>query len=150
MGRTRGGGVVEENFGVILMINIYMKTIQFFATLGFISGYFHENSAENISPSDEIARLWQEKAAEVYKETNIYIGAVISPSKTVYHEEWGCPKGGEITVSITGTCNPLYTKMEHYKTNVQEVLERCAIALQQSTAQVSFVEADFVYLDFRK
>lgn len=123
-----------------------MKTIQFFASLGYISGYHHNNkSAEN----NTVVLLWQEHAAAVYAETGIYIGAVISPAKTVYHKDWGCPDGGEDTVSITGTCNPTYTDLEKFKENVIEVLTRMAKSLKQSTSQVSFVEADFTYLDFR-
>ncbi|MFN0203123.1 MAG: hypothetical protein ACKVTZ_16475 [Bacteroidia bacterium] len=126
-----------------------MKTIQFFATLGFVAGYFHENQSHEAQPVNEVARIWQQKAAEVYAESQIYIGAVCSLSQTVYHQDWGCPEGGEITVSITGTCNPLYTSTEHYKATTEEVLKRCALALQQSTAQVTFIEVDFTYLDFR-
>ena len=57
---------------------------------------------------------------------------------------------GEDTVSLTGECNPNYTDIEKYKTQVVEVLKRTAQALEQSTTQLTIIEADFVYLDFRE
>lgn len=38
-----------------------------------------------------------------YESDCTYVGAVITPAKTVYHTEWGCPVGGENTVLITGS-----------------------------------------------
>ena len=123
------------------------KSLKFFATLGVNQGYGHAN--ELASAIEVVAKEWQKAAAEVYSESGVYVGAVIQDSKTVYHTDWGCPVGGEITATISGEVNPLYTDINQYKDAVITVLEKVAVALKQSTTQLFFVEGDFVYLDFR-
>lgn len=123
------------------------KTIKFFASLGVVAGYGHDNTNE---PAEKIAgSAWQTAAAAVMAASGTYVGAVITPSKTVYHTDWGCPVGGEDTVLITGECNPQYTKLADYKSAVVETLRQTALALSQSTTQICFLEAEFEYLDFR-
>jgi hypothetical protein len=126
-----------------------MKTIIFFASLGVVAGYGHKNEAI-ASPEKIAGEAWQKAAEKIFTATGTYIGAVISPAVTVYHTEWGCPVGGEKTVNITGECNPAYTKLETYKKAVVETLRETALSLEQSTTQLTFVEAEFEYLDFRK
>lgn len=123
------------------------KTISFNATLGVNQGYGHAN--QNDTAMDIVGRTWQAAAAEVHSESGVYVGAVVKDSKTVYHTDWGCPVGGEVTAEISGVCNPEYTAIEAYKSAVIKTLEKCAKQLGQSTTQVVFTESDFVYLDFR-
>lgn len=125
-----------------------MKTIKFFASLGVVPGYGHKNVTD-ASAIDIAGNAWQEAAAEVMAASGTYVGAVIIPARTVYHKDWGCPAGGEVTVAITGECNPAYTKADDYKAAVIETLRQSALALGQSTTQLSFIEAEFEYLDFR-
>jgi len=126
-----------------------MKSIKFFASLGVIAGYGHENSATPEAPEMVAGKAWQVAAAAVMAANGTYVGAVISRSKTVYNVDWGCPVGGEDTVLITGECNPQYTKLADYKSAVVETLRQTALALGQSTTQLCFLEAEFEYLDFR-
>jgi len=124
------------------------KTIKFFASLGVIPGYGHDNVTDS-SAVDIAGNAWQEAAAAVFSSTGTYVGAVITPARTVYNKDWGCPVGGEKTVGITGECNPEYTDLAAYKAAVVETLKRAALALGQSTTQLCFLEAEFEYLDFR-
>jgi hypothetical protein len=126
-----------------------MKTVKFFASLGVVPGYGHDNVTDD-NAAVIAGHAWQEAAASVQKETSTYVGAVISPARTVYHVDWGCPVGGEKTVLITGECNPEYTAVDSYKAAVKETLKRTAQALQQSTTQLTFQEVEFEYLDFRE
>lgn len=127
-----------------------MKTVRFNASLGVVAGYGHGNhELTELSALQIAGAAWQKAAAKVMSETGTYVGAVMAPARTVYHTDWGCPEGGEITVSITGECNPEYTKLEDYKSAVLEVLRETAISLGQSTTQLTFQEVDFHYLDFR-
>ncbi|MFA6514526.1 MAG: hypothetical protein WCT50_04555 [Patescibacteria group bacterium] len=129
-----------------------MKTIKFFASLGVVAGYGHNN--ETPEPAEVVAgKVWQEIAAAVQQATQsptnkygTYIGAVISSSKTVYHTDWGCPVGGEDTVFLTGECNPEFTELAAYKTAATEVLRQVGVALKQKTTQICFVETEFEYL----
>ena len=123
-------------------------TTKFFASLGVIPGYGHENVTD-ASAVDIAGNAWQEAAAKVMAASGTYVGAVISPARTVYNVDWGCPVGGEITVAITGECNPEYTKLADYKSAVVETLRQAALALGQSTTQITFSEVEFKYLDFR-
>jgi len=124
------------------------KTISFSATLGINPGYGHSN--QKVSATEIVGKVWQEAAAEEMNQNGgTYVGAVIVDSKTVYHTDWGCPKGGEKTALITGECNPEYTSIEDYKSAVVSTLERCAKKLEQSTTQVRFAEVELAYLDFR-
>jgi len=134
-------------------------TVKFFASLGVVAGYGHNNAPANFfrrvfcrrQSAELIAgKAWQEAAAAVMAANGgTYIGAVITPAKTVYHLDWGCPVGGENTVLITGESNPEYTQLEAYKAAVVETLRQTALALGQSTTQLCFLEAEFEYLDFR-
>ena len=124
-----------------------MNTLNFFATLGVNQGYAHANELE--TAVEAVAKEWQKAAAVVFSKSGVYVGAVVKDSKTVYHTEWGCPVGGEVTAEISGVCNPEYTAVEAYRQAVVATLEKCAVALGQSTTQVVFTEGDFVYLDFR-
>lgn len=130
------------------MSELIKKTVKFFASLGVVPGYGHENVTD--ANAIEIAgNAWQGSAAKVFTETGTYVGAVVTPARTVYNKDWGCPVGGEITVSITGECNPEYTKLDDYKKAVIETLRQTALKLGQSTTQLTFQEVEFVYLDFR-
>lgn len=127
-----------------------MKTTKFFASLGVVAGYGHGNTTVTDANAVAIAgKAWQQAAAAVYKKTGTYVGAMVTPARTVYHTDWGCPNGGEITVAITGECNPEYTALDAYKAAVLKVLRNTAKKLGQSTTQVCFVDAEFEYLDFR-
>jgi len=124
------------------------KTIKFFASLGVVPGYGHDNVTD-ASAVDIAGNAWQNAAAAVMASSGTYVGAVITPARTVYHTDWGCPVGGEKTVGITGECNPEYTEVAAYKAAVIETLRQSALALGQSTTQLTFSEVEFEYLDFR-
>ena len=126
-----------------------MKIIKFFASLGVVPGYGHKNVTDETAI--KIAgNAWQDSAASVFGKNGTYIGAIITLARTVYSTEWGCPVGGEITVAITGECNPEYTKIDDYKSAVVETLRQTALKLGQSTTQLTFQEVEFIYLDFRE
>lgn len=124
------------------------KTVKFFASLGVIPGYGHENVTDS-SAVDIAGNAWQTAAAAVMAASGTYVGAVITSARTVYHTDWGCPVGGEKTVLITGECNPEYTELAVYKAAVIKTLKQAALALGQSTTQLTFSEVELEYLDFR-
>lgn len=125
-----------------------IRSIKFFANMGVVPGYGHNNVTE-ANALDIVGQAWQEAAGHIYSTKNIYITAVLSPARTVYHPDWGCPKNGEITVTITGECNPKYTEPKTYKETVTEVVTLVAKKLQQQTTQICFTEVDFEYVDLR-
>ncbi|ACA57346.1 conserved hypothetical protein (plasmid) [Clostridium botulinum A3 str. Loch Maree] len=122
------------------------KTIKFEIVTGINEGYFHKN--KNKDGVQVVGEVWQKIALEVFKDRGIYISSVINSSKTVYNTEWGCPEGGEDTVTITSTANPEFVQsLEQWKEAVIEIAKNLKNGLKQSTMTVEFKEiSDFIYL----
>lgn len=129
-----------------------MLTIKFSATLGVIAGYSHNNltvESGALSPAQIVAEVWQQEAGKIYASTGVYPGAVVSDSLTVYHRDWGCPVGGELTAIITGEANPEFIQPEKFNTfkaSALACLKSCAAILGQTTTQMTFSEVDFFYI----
>lgn len=150
-----------------------MNTIKFQASLGIIPGYDHNNESANFrkdvsmahsmgnydynpnvparTPTEIVGLVWQEEAKKQFDITGIYAGANIWEGKTVYHTEWGCPNGGEVTVQISGEANPRFIEnMDLFKNVVLTVLENCAQILGQTTTQITFTTGEFHYIETNK
>jgi len=124
-----------------------MKTISFRIITGVAEGYFHDLSGvAKVELATKVAKLWQRLAAEEFKNSNIYVAAAVSPAAVVYHQDWGCPAGGESVVKIEGSCNPQFSDPEKYKDAVKRVALALKKELKQSTLSIEFWESDFVYL----
>ena len=120
------------------------KTLKFEIVTGINKGYFHTNSqSESL---DLVGSIWQKVAKEEFEESNIYISAVIKPSKTVYNEEWGCPKNGEETVVLTGVANKEFVDdIEKWKDTVIKLTKELKKQLKQSTITCEFMEIELYY-----
>jgi len=124
-----------------------MKTIKFTATIGVVAGYGHDNTTSTAA-AEIVSAEWQKAAAEIMESTGLYISAVVVDSRTVYHTDWGCPVGGELTATATGSANPAFVQdMDQWKKAVIAVVKLVKARLQQSTVAVEFEEvSSFVYL----
>mgnify|MGYP001273111408 CR=1 FL=1 len=134
-----------------------MKTIKFFASLGVIPGYFHNNIIDTVENNvfkantdlNRITKIWQDCAKESLTKglCTYHVSAMFMDSLTVYNMDFGCPYGGEKTVFITGDANPYFiTDLDTYKKDVLYVLKQVSIKLKQSTTQISFSEVDYEYI----
>lgn len=123
-----------------------MKTLEFKIVTRVNEGYNHQN--EKLNGLALISEAWQEIAKKVMSETGLYIPAVANQSKTIYHTDWGCPAGGEDTVTLTGVANPEFVKdLEQWKRVVLVLAKQLKDELKQATLTVEFTEVgDFVYL----
>ena len=120
-------------------------TTEFGLNIGINAGYFHAN--EEKDPVKIVTEKWHKLAEEIFKDCGIYIGAVICQSKTVYRPEWGCPPGGEDTLTISGVRNPEFqTNDDLWKIAVSRVAIRLASELQQSAAYLTFKKVELLYL----
>ena len=120
-----------------------MKTIKMTAVIGVCEGYGHSNNTNVAFES-----LYQDAAAEEFAESGTYVSAVITPTRTVYHKDWCCPDGGEVTYEVTATANPEYvTDMEAWKEAALRVVKSLKCVLKQTTVTVEFSEVDLIYLD---
>lgn len=120
------------------------KTLRFEIVTGINKGYFHTNSqSESL---DLVGEIWQKIAKEEFEKNNIYISAVIKPSKTIYNEEWGCPQKGEETVVLTGVANKEFVyDVEKWKDTVIKLAKELKKQLKQSTLTCEFIETELYY-----
>lgn len=121
-------------------------TDSFSATLGVVAGYKHDNVPCG-DPLDIVAATWDAAAELELAAGGLYVPCVATASRTIYRREWGCPVGGEITVTLTGTRNPQFdTDSAAWKKAVAKIAERVRVALKQSTAHLAFSTCDSLYL----
>lgn len=120
------------------------KTLRFEIVTGVNKGYFHNNTeSESL---DLIGNIWSEIAQQEYELTGIYVSAVIKPSKTIYNEAWGCPKGGEETVTLTGVANKEFvTDIQKWKTTVIKLAAKLKNELKQNTLTCEFIDTELHY-----
>lgn len=120
------------------------KTLKFEIVTGFNKGYIHVN--EKSEGVDLVGGIWQEIAKREFELNNIYVSAVIKPSKTVYHEEWGCPQKGEETIVLTGVANPEFVDdIEKWKGTVIKLAKELKNQLKQNTLTCEFTEIELHY-----
>ena len=128
-----------------------METSKFELNIGVTPGYFHKNEGTG---EQSVEALFQEIAEEVYKATNIAVAGIVTPAKTVYRTEYGCPPTGEDTFVITGLLNltfianhesPVAVDFEWRKA-VTTIAEKLRKKLNQTTAYLSFSRVWFIYL----
>ncbi|SFU71048.1 hypothetical protein SAMN04487886_11132 [Clostridium sp. DSM 8431] len=122
------------------------KTLRFEIVTGIQGGYKKLNNT--LANHEKIVScLWQDNAETLYKKNNIYISAVIKCSYTVYNQEWGCPRGGERTVVITGVANKEFVNnLEAWKEAVLVLAKKLKEQLNQRTMTCEFMETELHYL----
>lgn len=123
------------------------KTLRFEIVTGIKPGYDNLNSKdtdyENIA-----SHLWQENAEEEFKKSGIYVSAVVKRSYTVYRESLGCPKDGERTVVITGTCiKETLDNIALWKKTVLSLAEKLRKQLGQKFITCEFMNTELYCLE---
>jgi len=125
-----------------------MKTLSFRIIAGIAEGYFH-NVKGVAEPAlvHKVSVLWQELAAEEFNKSNIYVSALVQPGAVVYHQQWGCPVGGESVVVLSGSANPNFVEdLNAWRDVVVKLAKELKKQLSQSTLTIEFFETDLVYL----
>lgn len=120
-------------------------TTEFRLNIGVNPGYFHGN--DNKTPIETIVSIWQEIAGKTFEETGIFVAAIVTPAKTIYPTQWGCPPNGEDTVLVCGLRNTEFLTDDNvWRNAVIKVAKQVTIALEQKTAYLTFEEIDFLYI----
>ncbi|WP_409290226.1 hypothetical protein [Peribacillus sp. SCS-37] len=97
------------------------------------------------------ASVWQELAGGYYKETGIYVSAVAHRSKTIYHTDWGCPEGGEDTVTFTASANYEFIKdINAWKEAVTAISRQLKDRFEQESVTIEFEDISLIYLKTEK
>ncbi|WP_035323047.1 hypothetical protein [Peribacillus kribbensis] len=121
------------------------KSLRASIVLGINSGYGENRVRHTLQKA---AEAWQRLAAELYEETQIYVSAAAHQSKTVYHTKWGCPQGGEDTVTFTASANHEYVKdINAWKEAVITLTKRIKSEFGQDTVTIEFEDISLVFLD---
>ena len=126
-----------------------MKTNEFSATIGVISGYQGEECLKQFSKIDklELAKVWQKEALKEMNNSGIYVSAIINYSHSLYNVYWGCPIGGEPTYTLEGSRNPQFCKDEEkWKQAVRNVVKSVKQHFKQSTITLNFREVEQEYI----
>ena len=126
-----------------------MKTDEFSATIGVVSGYLGEECLKEIKKIGklELAKVWQVEAKKEMDTSGIYVSAVINYSHSLYSTDWGCPIGGEPTYTLEGSRNPEFCKdSECWKNSVRNIVKAVKNHFNQSTVTLNFrtVEQEYI------
>lgn len=139
----------------------------FRVTFGYIPGYREENSdipsqflpvkvtaskMVAIDPLQTVAKAWDQAATEVEKAYGYYVSAVFNSSLTVYPTKFGCPSGGEPTVTAAGSLNPHFVPKDQqqlWQHAVRRTVETCKELLKQTTVTLEWFEAEIEYFSDR-
>lgn len=118
-------------------------TLHWTVTMGVNSGYQLE--AQQDIGIDAFAAEFQRISEEVHTSTGIYITGVVMPSRTVYSQQFGCPKKGEISYTISGSCNPAFANPEPYMDALRLVIAELKKSYGQATMLLEVVPAHLEY-----
>lgn len=126
------------------------KSKSFSITIGFVAGYFHGNESDGkiVNRAKAVALLWQNLAQAHFEEYGVYPSAIVQDSLTVYHQDWGCPKGGEATVTLSGCFKPkdnTETELDRWMIAVRRTAMKLKYQLDQSTLRIQWFDTDCEY-----
>lgn len=136
------------------MNEVSFKSITVSAVIGVNAGYNHNNeNGVDKKALDVYADLWDKCARFVENDRGIYVPAVITPSRTVYKKEWGCPDNGENTITISCTQNKKFdtTPTDEWAHVAVSAISAFAITFGNKAVTVTIDENIVVYMsDFDK
>lgn len=121
-----------------------MLTLTAKVTIGINEGYNHSNDS---GLKDSFGAFLYNFLEENEDQVGEYISFVVYPTKTIYKNEWGCPDGGEDTITLEATANPKFVHdLKTWKFHVTKYIELLKKELKQSTVMIQFYETDVQYL----
>lgn len=128
-----------------------MKTEKYEIIIGIIEGYDPDADSLSVRPDislKDMCILYQ----NISQENPIQvISGVIDQVVTVYSQEWGSPKGGELCYRITCQRNPIYdTNPERFKEAVIYNVKVLKKKLKQKTVTMSISDVDLIYFTDKK
>ena len=128
-----------------------MKTEKYEIIIGIIEGYDPDADSLSVRPDislKDMCILYQ----NISQENPIQVvSGVIDQVVTVYSQEWGSPKGGELCYRITCQRNPIYdTNSERFKEAVIYNVKVLKKKLKQKTVTMSISDVELIYFTDKK
>lgn len=92
--------------------------------------------------SDLMIDKWQEYAEKYYDKTGIYISAIVNEGLAIYNEDWGCPDGGERTLTFNCTRNPKFIEDKYeYQRGIHYIVANLKKEFKQHTITITSMYA---------
>lgn len=120
------------------------NSVRWSCVIGTTGGY-DLNDQVPVS-EDEAALRYGKVALKVFERTGIYLSAVITMSRVVYHEDWGCPRTGEYSFTLSGSCNPAFADLDDYLSALRDLAECLKEEWKQTTLLLELTPASVIYL----
>jgi len=119
-------------------------TIGWSATIGLFEDYGHGNAGDVEARRRMLVDAWMESMTRTRTETGLSISAVMGDSRVLYPHN-SCPDGGEMAVTLTGSCNPEHVapaEHESFMAAVQTTVRRVQEVMGQKTVRIEFHRID--------
>ena len=121
-----------------------LNSFRWSCTIGTTGGFELED--QKTVSEDMFASSYSRLAQSVYEKTGIYVSAVITRSRVVYHEDWGCPKTGEYSFTLSGSCNPAFSEPAGYLAALKELAKDLREEWKQTTLLLEITPSSVIYL----
>jgi len=115
-------------------------------TLGINSDYFHKNVITTIEDFCKEIKIIED---EIDASTNTYVTWLITPGRTTYKEQWGCPKNGEVVFVLQASyakCYDANLSIDEWQNVIKYHAGIFKKHYRQSTVRLSFMPANTVVL----
>ena len=130
----------------------FISTIKYEVVIGLeteesLNSSFADRSARYFKVASNIRTKWQEYAKEFFDKYGTYVSAICSDGNAIYHEDWGCPKGGESVVTFHCTINPEFVKdYGLYEKGVLYITKNLKKEFEQHTITITKIPSKICYL----
>lgn len=126
-----------------------MTTLEIKAIIGINPGYNHNNELNFDNIEQEFKEYVQDVVEQTYKMYHMHISFNINRTITIYDEEFGCPRGGEVTYTLSSINNPFFNQdLKQYKAAVKNAIKLIAKYYKQSTVSIIYNECNMTYIRF--
>ncbi len=122
-----------------------VRTTKFEVVIVVPDDVFSNGKLEN--QVEKMIERWKEYAKEYYDKTGIYVSTIANEGKAIYHNEWGCPYGGERT--ITFNCTPNYyfiNDINKYEIGIYYIIGKLKKEFKQHTITVTIMDTYMQYI----
>ena len=96
---------------------------------------------------EKMIKSWQKHAKEYFDKTGIYVSAIVNEGRAIYNEDWGCPDGGERTLTFNCTRNPKFIEDDNmYRMGIYYITSNLKKEFKQHTITITKMNAEIDYI----